>query len=121
MIVVVDDEASICRALTRLMLSAGLNVEAFTLGSELFDFLKTRSTDCIVLDLHMPGMSGFEVQERLLREGYNIPIVAITGHDTPEAQQRVMSAGAKAYLRKPVREKVLLDAVRAAIKTNQQP
>ena len=114
-IVVVDDEVSICRALSRLMLSAGLRVESFASGQQLFEYLKTTTPDCIVLDLHMPQMSGFEVQNRLNQEGWHIPIVTITGHDTPESRQRVMEAGASAHLVKPVGDEALLEAVRWAI------
>ena len=119
LIAIVDDEESICRALKRLMLSAGLDVEAFTSGAGFFDFLKTKSPDCLVLDLHMPGMSGFDVQSQLAQLGNKLPVVTITGHDSPEAQQRVMDAGASAYLRKPVNDHVLLEAIMAAIQSRE--
>ena len=69
----------------------------------------------------MPGLSGFDVQTRLNSAGHAVSVVIITGHDTPESQQRVLAAGATAYLRKPVDDQVLLDAVAAAVpngKTN---
>jgi FixJ family two-component response regulator len=115
LIVVIDDEQSICRALKRLILSAGMEVEAFTSGADLFEFLKTKSPDCLVLDLHMPVMSGFDVQARLAHSGSKLPVITITGHDTPESQQRVMDLGAAAYLRKPVSDRILLEAIKSAI------
>jgi len=118
LIAIVDDEESVCRALQRLMLSVGLEVETFSSGAAFLESLKTYSPDCVVLDLHMPDMSGFEVQARLAQSGNKLPIVTITGHDTPEAQQRVMDAGAVAYLRKPMNDKALLDAVLAAVASN---
>jgi FixJ family two-component response regulator len=63
----------------------------------------------------MPGVNGFEVQERLARSAPALPIVVITGHDIPEAGERVLAAGAAAYLRKPVDGQTLLDAVASAI------
>jgi FixJ family two-component response regulator len=71
----------------------------------------------VVLDLHMPEMSGFEIQSQLAQAGQRIPVVTITGHDTPEAQKRVMDAGAAAYLRKPVNDQVLLKAIMTAIQS----
>jgi FixJ family two-component response regulator len=121
LIAIVDDEESVCRALQRLMLSVGLEVEAFTSGAAFLESLKTHSPDCVVLDLHMPEMSGFDVQARLAQSGKKLPIVTITGHDTPESQQRVMEAGASAYLRKPMNDKALLDAVLAAVASNPDP
>jgi FixJ family two-component response regulator len=68
-----------------------------------------------VLDLHMPGVSGFDVQARLAQSRDSPPVVVITGQDTPESRQRVMDGGAAAFLRKPVIDRVLLDAIASAI------
>jgi FixJ family two-component response regulator len=115
LIVIVDDEESVRRALNRLMLSAGFRVLSFTSGVEFFDYLGTDQPDCVILDLHMPGMSGFDIQSQLYNEKRPIPVVIITGHDTPKSQHWAKSAGTIAYLRKPVDDQVLLDAVNAAI------
>ena len=115
LVAVVDDESSVCRALSRLLRSAGFKVVTFTNGIDFLGSLKARQPDCLVLDLDMSPMSGFEVQSRLRQAGSRIPVVIITGHDTAESQQRVLDAGAAAYLRKPVDDQVLLDAVTAAI------
>ena len=97
------------------MVSAGLEVASFSDGAEFFAFVKTRRPDCVVLDLHMPGMSGFDVQARLSKEKDRMPVITITGHDTPEIQRRAIDAGAVAYLRKPIDAQVLLEAIAAAI------
>jgi FixJ family two-component response regulator len=115
LIAVVDDEASVRAALQRLIRSAGLEVRTFPSGAEMFDFMQTRQPDCIVLDLHMPGENGFEVQSRMAREGIRVPVVIITGHDTPESSARAVAGGASAYLLKPVDDHILLDAIAAAI------
>ena len=115
LIAVVDDESSVCRAFERLLQSAGFDVVTFPSGIDFLESLKTRQPDCLVLDLHMSPISGFEVQSRLRQSGLQIPVVIITGHDTEESQQRVLDAGAAAYLRKPVDDQVLLDTVTAAI------
>jgi FixJ family two-component response regulator len=115
-IALVDDEEPVRRALKRLMVSAGISVESFASGSEFLESLAERRPDCVVLDLHMPGVSGFDVQARLAQSRDPPPVVVITGQDTPESRQRVMDGGAAACLRKPVIDRVLLDAIAAAIR-----
>jgi len=114
-IAVVDDEASVRMALQRLLRSAGLTVKAFASGATVLEFVRTERPDCIVLDLHMPGVNGFEVQDSLSRAGLRIPVVVITGHDAPEARARALAGGASAYLLKPVDDNMLLAAIDAAI------
>jgi FixJ family two-component response regulator len=115
LIAIVDDEESVRRALQRLMLSAGLDAHVFSGGAEFLEALPTDRPDCVVLDLHMPGMSGFDVQVRLTQSHQKVPVVAITGHDTPGSAARAREGGAAAYLRKPVTAELLLDAISTAI------
>jgi FixJ family two-component response regulator len=117
LIVIVDDEDCIRRALSRLMISAGFRAQAFGSGEEFFASLQATRPDCVILDLHMPAMSGFDIQERLRTEQNPIPVVVITGHDSTESQQRALSAGAVAYLRKPVDDQALLAAISNAVST----
>jgi FixJ family two-component response regulator len=114
LIAVVDDEESIRKALMRLMRSVGLNVETFGSGAEFLQSIETRLPDCVVLDLHMPHMSGFNVQAHLARKCAALPVIIITGHDLPTARERAMAGGASAFLRKPVHDRTLLDAISAA-------
>ena len=114
-IAVVDDEEPVRKALQRLLRSVGMDVETFPSGAEFLDSLRTREPDCLVLDLHMPGVNGFEVQARLAQLGSRLPVVVITGHDTPESQARTRAGGAVTYLLKPIDERVLLEAIAAAI------
>jgi FixJ family two-component response regulator len=115
LIAIVDDEESVRRALQRLMVSAGFQADSFASGTDFLDSLRAKLPDCVVLDLHMPLVSGFDVQLKLAAEARQIPVVVITGHDTPESKARVLGAGAAAYLRKPIDDQVLLDAVANAI------
>jgi FixJ family two-component response regulator len=112
---VVDDEETVCRALERLLRSAGFNVATFGSAADFLKSLETRRPACLVLDLCMPQMSGFDLQERLVRMEDPVPIVTITGQDSPHSQTRVLHAGAAAYLRKPVDAEALLEAVHKAI------
>jgi FixJ family two-component response regulator len=119
LIAIVDDEESIRKALRRLLASAGLEVESFSSGAEFLDSLRTHRPDCVVLDLHMPLMSGFAVQARLAEAGERIPVLVITGHDSPETRDQAYAAQPVAYLSKPVNDKDLLDAIERALGSNR--
>ena len=118
---IVDDEECVRRAMGRLIRSAGIDVETFPSGAEFLQSLESHSPDCVLLDLHMPGLNGFEVQARLKEARSPVPIVVITGHDTDESRQRVTRAGVAAYLLKPVDEKILLDTISAAVTAGSGP
>lgn len=121
LIAVVDDEESVRAALRRLLHSAGLEVETFASGVEFLQSLETHRPDCVVLDVHMPRVNGFTVQARLAQEKVRLPLVVITGHHSNETRERVLTAGASAYLRKPMDDQVLLDAISAAIADPRHP
>jgi len=114
-IAVVDDEEPVRKALKRLLRSAGMDVETYPSGADFLDAMRTREPDCLVLDLHMPGVNGFEVQSQLAQLGTRLPVVVVTGHDTPESNKRALAGGAAAYLLKPIDDRVLLDAIAAAV------
>ena len=111
----VDDDDDVRVALRRLVSSAGFVVETYASGAEFLHSVDDHEPDCVVLDLHMPAMSGFEVQGALALAHAGVPVVIITGHDTPEARTRAMRLGAKAYLCKPVDDEALLSAIGSAI------
>jgi FixJ family two-component response regulator len=115
LLAVVDDDADVRVALQRLVCSAGFEVETYATGAEFLHSVDDHEPDCVVLDLHMPEMSGFEVQGALAQAHAGVPVVIITGHDTPEAHARALRLGAKAYLCKPVDDNALLSAIGAAI------
>jgi FixJ family two-component response regulator len=115
LIAIVDDEESIRRALERLLRSAAMSVELFSSGADFLAAISERSVDCVVLDLHMSGINGFDVQAQLTAAGSGVPVIVMTGHDTPDSLDRALAGGAVAYLLKPVDEQVLLDTIRRAI------
>jgi len=121
LIAVVDDEEPIRKALKRLLRSAGLEVETFPSGVEFLESLTIRRPDCVVLDLHMPKVSGFEVQARLTESGAHVPVVIITGHDSDETRAQALAGMPVAYLRKPVNDQVLLDAIELALSHSLKP
>ena len=118
-VAVVDDEQPVRRALQRLLRASGFDVRLFATGSDFMSHLE--GIDCVILDLHLPGMSGFEVQEALTERGASVPVVVLTGNDTPANRARSLANGAHAYLCKPVDDKVLLEALRPLTSTASTP
>jgi FixJ family two-component response regulator len=115
LIAVVDDDESVRRATRRLLRAAGFEVETYASGTEFLDAVTHRRPGCVILDLHMPGMSGLEVQSILAASGLEIPVVFITAYDDPGARHRAVQAGAVGYLRKPFSEETLLEAIHSGI------
>ena len=120
LIAVVDDEPAIVTALARLLRFANFDVETFTSGATFLASLAERKPACVVLDVHMPGMGGLDVQARLAADNQaRVPVVMVTAQDSPATQQRAMEGGASAYLRKPMEAAAILDAIRTAIAKSQ--
>lgn len=113
-IAVIDDEQAVRRALLRLMRSIGIEAQAFACGAEFLASLQVRKPFCVVLDLHMPHMSGFEVQARLLQEAPDIQVIVVTGQHSCEVRTRAMLTKPIAYLLKPMNDQALLDAIALA-------
>jgi FixJ family two-component response regulator len=114
-IAVLDDELQFCKALGRLLKTHGFEVEMFTHGEELLAVCGSRLPDCLLLDLHMPHINGFEVLDRLAALHLKVPVVIITGHDQPGNADRVRALGAVGYLLKPVNEQTVLDSIKFAL------
>ena len=112
-IAVVDDEEPVRKALKRLLRAAGLEAEGYASGK---DFLAAeRRPDCVVLDLHMPVMSGQALLRQIRKMSARLPVVVITAHDTAETRDECIAAGAAAYLRKPLDDRLLLNAISLAL------
>lgn len=112
---IVDDDASIREALKSLMRSASFDAEAFASAEEFLASDSLSDTSCLILDVNLPGMNGFELQNRLRAEGRGIPIVFITAHADESSRQRALKGGAVEFLSKPVRWEPLFNAIEAAI------
>ena len=114
---VVEDDTSLCNAVRRLLRSAQYRVFTFASAEEFYrsDFANSRG--CLLLDIRLPGISGFELQERLIAAGVQTPVIFITGQDRAGMEERAMQLGASAYLRKPVDEETLLAAIHRAMES----
>ena len=119
LVAVVDDEESICRALLRLLRAAGLDVETFSSSTTFLESMRerlpSRRPDCVVLDLHLPGLTGLDVQRQLQLEQIPLPIIMITGNEETGVQEKVLAEGASAFLVKPINARTLLDAIDNAV------
>ncbi len=114
-VAVVDDDESIRRALGRLLRVEGFVSEGFASALDYMEAAKKQGYDCLVLDIHLGGMSGIELVEKLSGEGDGIPVILITAHDDETTRERACASGVAAYLRKPLDADTLLAEVHKAV------
>ena len=113
-IAVLDDEVKMRLALARLLKTHGYTVAPFELGDDFLGTVESDRPDCLLLDLHMSGTTGFDVLESMSSMRAGVPIIVITGHDQPGNAERVRVLGAVDYLLKPLDESVLIAAIQRA-------
>lgn len=118
-VLVIDDDPSVLKALSRLLRSIELNVAAFASPQEFLEQLEPDQHGCLVLDVDMPCLSGLELQQELAARGIGIPIIFLTGHGDIPMSVRAMKQGAVDFLTKPVEDQDLIEAVHAAIARDQ--
>lgn len=109
-IAIVDDDASVRRSLLRVVRSAGFKAEIFASAREFLDWLPRNQAACLVLDIQMSEMSGFDLQRRLA-----VPVIFMTAHDDASTIERIERSGAAGHLRKPVDPRTVLLAIRQAV------
>ena len=119
-VLIVDDDPSMRRALTNLFQSVGLKVEAFSSAAEIMEAKPPAVPSCLVLDIRLPGSSGLDLQADLAKANIHTPIIFITGHGDIPMTVRAMKSGAVDFLTKPVRDQDMLDAVQAAIERDRK-
>jgi FixJ family two-component response regulator len=113
-IAIVDDDDSVRRSLIRVVRSAGYAAESFASARAFLDWLPQGRAACLLLDVHMTEMSGFDLQDRLA-----VPIIFITAHDDAKTQERIAQSGAVGHLRKPCEEQTVLDAIDRAVQASR--
>jgi FixJ family two-component response regulator len=117
LISVVDDDDSVRESIGGLIRSVGFAVKAFASAEEFLTSDRLPDTDCLILDVRMPGMNGLELQRRLAASHMSIPVIFITAHGDEETRVRALNGGAVDYLLKPFSEEALLNAINTALKT----
>jgi FixJ family two-component response regulator len=112
---VIDDDASVRESLKNLLESVGLRAEVFPSAQAFTDFQRPAVASCLILDVRLPGLTGLEFQNDLLKMGISLPIIFVTGHGDIPMSVRAMKLGAVEFLTKPFRDQDLLEAVRVAL------
>jgi FixJ family two-component response regulator len=116
---VVDDDESVRESLGGLIRSAGMSVETFASAQQFLAGPRTDAPSCLVLDVHLPGLSGLDLQKRMAEVNLETPIIFITGRGDIPTTVRAMKAGAIEFLTKPFRDHELLDAIGQAIERDR--
>jgi FixJ family two-component response regulator len=120
-VMIVDDDQSLRRAARRLIKSHGYMVDTFASAESFLGSGRLDETACLVLDVHMPGLNGLELQSRLLALGRQIPIIFITAFTDENARAQALNAGAVGYLIKPFEQAELLDCIHRALHPQEAP
>ncbi len=115
LVAIVDDDASVRRALTRLLGTAGLRTQSFSSAADFLEGGLPARPDCLLLDIHLGEMSGLELLERLWDSGQIVPTVLITAHDDQQSREQAKRFGA-AFLRKPLDPLLLMKEIACALK-----
>jgi FixJ family two-component response regulator len=115
LISIVDDDDSLRNSLNNLLRSVGYRTEGFVSAEEFLSSNHLHDTDCLILDVRMPAMNGLDLQRHLISANSRVPIVFITSHGDDDARSRALEAGAVAFLYKPCREEMLLQAIESAL------
>jgi FixJ family two-component response regulator len=118
-IAIVDDDPSVLKALARLLRTRSFNSRTYLSGPQFLASLPEALPDCLIADLQMPEMTGLELQQNLILKGIQIPTIIVTAHDEAGMRDRCQSAGAIAYLSKPVQDAMLFAAIAAATNFNK--
>jgi FixJ family two-component response regulator len=114
-VAVVDDNSSMLQSLYRLLLAHGFRVHTFASAELFLDEIANCEAECLVLDIHLGGMSGIELQQQLISSGRDIPVIFMTAVDNEIIRKAASGAGCAAYLKKPFLAKLLIDAINSAI------
>jgi CheY-like chemotaxis protein len=114
-VAILDDDQSVRTAIGRVLKMSEMTVDSCGTSLELFDAMAEKSPDCLVLDLQMPGMNGFDVMRYLDRRGVRVPTIVISAEDEPTSRENCLVAGATAYLRKPLDADELLKTINEAV------
>ncbi|MDD5194689.1 MAG: response regulator [Candidatus Omnitrophica bacterium] len=118
-IYIVDDDISVCRALSLLLKAHGFKVEPFSRAADFLAFKHPKVPSCLILDLRLPDINGLALQEIMVSEGLTIPIIFISGHGSIPKSVKAMKGGAIDFLPKPFTKKELLNAIERAIAKNK--
>jgi FixJ family two-component response regulator len=119
-IFILDDDESVCRALGILLFTYGFTVDTFTSAEEFFRAVPNSVPGCLILDIHMPGLDGWETQQRLLKSGSSRPVIIMSADKNGGLNDKALKAGAVGYLQKPFNDQALVDLINLAFQKGRQ-
>ena len=114
-IYIVDDDASVCRALSILLVTYGFKVDTFTSAENFFNVVPKSVPGCLILDIHMPGLDGWETLQHLLISGHSRPVIIISADKNERFTAKALKAGAVGFLQKPFNDQELVDLIKVAV------
>jgi FixJ family two-component response regulator len=112
-IYIVDDDESVCRALSILLMTFGFMTKTFNSSKSFFEAISKDDTGCLLLDIHMPELNGWEVQKRIMDSGSKRPVIFISAENPDIVEDRALKAGAVGFFQKPVNGQMLVDLINA--------
>ncbi len=112
----IDDDESVRKAFKRLLRSVNFEAETFGSAEEFLESQKPNKNSCIIIDIRMPGLTGFDLQRKLKDQGIKIPVIVISASDDAQVREQARDLGAVAFFRKPIDDQALLDAIDWAIR-----
>jgi FixJ family two-component response regulator len=118
---IVEDDRFFRESMIRLIRSLGYSVEAFPSAADFLASARLVETACLIVDVHMPAMTGLELHKHLIDAGYTIPTILVTAYPDDDVRARSLNDGVVCYLRKPVDEKHLVGCLRAAFLSGERP
>ncbi|MFH2137320.1 MAG: response regulator [Candidatus Omnitrophota bacterium] len=116
---VVDDDESVCRALSMLLSTYGFIVDAFTCAEGFFQAVPNSVSGCLVMDIHMPGVDGWKALQRIKESGSSRPVIMISADKNEELNEKALKAGAAGFLQKPFNDQALVDLIKAALENEK--
>ena len=116
---IIDDDLPVREAIEALVRSLGYSAFSFASAEDYLRSCRVQDSSCLISDLHMPGMSGADLQDRLVADGYHTPIIVITAHFEEKVRARILAAGALCVLRKPFDNECLIQCLESALKISE--
>jgi len=112
---IVDDDISVCRALSVLLATYGFSVDTFTSAEDFFNTVPNSAPGCLILDIHMPGLNGWEALEKIIKSGSGRQVIIISANKSGGFDAKALKAGASGFLQKPFNDQSLVGLINAAL------
>ena len=119
-IFIVDDDASVCCALSTLLVTYGFKVDTFTSANDFFRAVPNSVPGCLILDIHMPVLDGWKALKRIIKSGSKRPVIIISADKTSVSYEKAIERGAAGYLQKPFNDREVVKFINAGLEKNEE-